>query len=258
MILVLAGTAEGREMVAGLCARGYQVAAATLTAYGAELAGAAGAAANINGPLSEDGLSALLQGSHFTALVDCTHPFAANITEMAKQVCARHGLPYYRCARPAAELPVSPLIKRVDGWAGAVNAVASPVFNNIFLAIGTRHLPEFVHSPDLQGKRLIARVLSETDSIAFCRSLGLTPRDIIALQGPCGRELNAALYRYYKADIVVTKDSGTAGGMEEKVSAALELGLPVIVINRPREEAGMSKAEILAALKKTMGTVLIV
>lgn len=250
MILVLAGTTEGREMVAELCARGYQVTAATLTAYGAELAGAAGAVASfLNGPLSEDGLSALLRNRQFTALVDCTHPFAVNITKMAKQVCARYGLPYYRYARPAAELPVSPLIIRVEGWAEAVNAVAAPEFNNIFLAIGTRYLADFVRSPDLQGKRLIARVLPETDSITRCRSLGLPPRDIVALQGPCGRELNAALYNYYKADVVVTKDSGTAGGVEEKVSAALELDLPVIAVRRPQEDAGMSKAEILTALQ---------
>ncbi|MDF9408849.1 precorrin-6A reductase [Pelotomaculum isophthalicicum JI] len=249
MILVLAGTTEGREMVADLCARGYQVTTATLTAYGAELAGAAGVVANLSGPLSEDGLSNLLQGRRFTALVDCTHPFATNITKMAKQLCARHSLPYYRYARPSVELPINPLIKSVKGWTEAVNAVTAPGFNNIFLTIGTRHLPEFVRSPGLQGKRLIARVLPETDSIACCRSLGLPPRDIVAVQGPCGRELNAALYSYYKADVVVTKDSGTVGGALEKVFAALELDLPVIVVRRPQEEDGMSKAEILAAIQ---------
>jgi len=249
MILVLAGTTEGREMVAELSARGCQVTAAALTAYGAELSRAAGAVVNLNGPLTEDGLSALLRNRQFTALVDCTHPFAANITRIAKQVCARHGLPYYRCARPAAELPGSPLVKSVESWAEAVNAAAGPGFDIIFLTIGTRHLPEFIHSPGLRGKRFVARVLPDPDSIAFCRSLGLPPRDIVALQGPCGKELNAALFSHYKADAVVTKDSGTAGGVEEKVSAALELNLPVIVVRRPWEDAGMSKAEILAAIQ---------
>ncbi|MHB1042645.1 MAG: precorrin-6A reductase [Eubacteriales bacterium] len=249
MILVLAGTTEGREMIAALSALGRRVTAAALTSYGAEIARSAGAGEVLCGGLAEDSLCALLQSRKFKAVVDCTHPFAVTVTETARQACARHGVPYYRCSRPAAELPAHPLVKKVGDWEEAAGAVAALECRNIFLAIGTRRLDLFVNSPLLRQKRLIARVLPEVGSLAACRSLGLPPRDIVAIQGPCGRELNLALYRHCGAEAVVTKEDGTAGGLEDKVSAALELGLPVIIVSRPREDNGMSKEEILAALR---------
>lgn len=249
MILVLAGTTEGREMIGALSDLGQRVTASALTSYGAELARSAGAAEVLCGALAEDGLSTLLEGRNFIAVVDCTHPFAVDVTEMARQTCACHGVPYYRYSRPAAELPAHPLVKQVREWEEAVGALAALECRNVFLAIGTRRLTLFTGSPLLRQKRLVARVLPEAGSIAACRSLGLMPRDIVALQGPCGRELNLALYRHYQAEVVVTKEDGTAGGLEEKVSAALELDIPVIVVSRPREENGMSRDEILAALQ---------
>ncbi|MDN5347352.1 MAG: precorrin-6A/cobalt-precorrin-6A reductase [Clostridia bacterium] len=248
MILVLAGTSEGREMIAALREQGWQVVATALTPYGAELARAAGAMESLCGPLSEGDLLSLLQNRPFAAVVDCTHPFATAVTDMSKRVCAKLGISYYRYSRPAAKLPVHPLVKPVKDWEEAVGVVASLGGRTIFLTIGTRHLATFVHSPRLQGKRLVVRVLPEVDSLAHCRTLGLLPRDIVALQGPCSRELNLALYRQYGAEIVVTKEDGAAGGLEEKVAAALELSLPVVVVGRPPEEGGMSKEEILAAL----------
>ena len=248
MILVLAGTSEGREMIAALSARGRQVTATALTPYGAELARAAGAAESISGPLAEDGLSVLLESRPFAAVVDCTHPFAAGVTGMARRVCRRLGVPYYRYSRPPAELPSHPLVRPVRDWEEAVNAVAALDCEVIFLAIGTRRLSDFIRSPFLRHKRLVARVLPEVDSLALCRSLGLLPRDIVAVQGPCSHELNLALYRHCGAGAVVTKEDGTAGGLEAKISAALALEIPVVVVMRPPEEPGLSLDEILAAL----------
>lgn len=248
MILVLAGTTEGREMIATLRARGYAVTAVAVSAYGAALADAAGATLSLTGPFTADDLSALLQARPFAALVDCTHPFATNITALARQVCARQGVPYYRCRRPELRLAAHPLIHQVQNWSEAVAALATQQWKRVFLTIGTRHLADFVRAPSLQGRHWIARVLSEPNSLAHCNSLGLAPADVVALQGPCSEELNLALYRYYRADVIVTKDSGQNGGLAEKISAALQLSLPVLVIRRPHERDGLSQAEILAAL----------
>ena len=67
-------------------------------------------------------------------------------------------------------------------------------------------------------------------------SLGLTPKNIIALQGPFSTELNIALYKQYRADVIVTKNSGEIGGTDTKLEAAMALGLPVVMVDRPRIE----------------------
>ena len=39
---------------------------------------------------------------------------------------------------------------------------------------------------------------------------------------------------YYGAQLVLTKESGDIGGFKEKIEAALELEIPVIVLARPQ------------------------
>ena len=49
-------------------------------------------------------------------------------------------------------------------------------------------------------------------------------------------DLNVAMMKAVHAKWMVTKESGKAGGFEEKVSAAEKAGVGLIVIGRPVEE----------------------
>lgn len=53
------------------------------------------------------------------------------------------------------------------------------------------------------------------------------------MQGPFSRELNHALFRHFETTLMVTKDSGEAGGVDEKIEAAWDLGIEVVMIERP-------------------------
>jgi precorrin-6A/cobalt-precorrin-6A reductase len=72
------------------------------------------------------------------------------------------------------------------------------------------------------------------------------------MQGPFSLELNRALFKQYGAEVVVTKNSGVVGGTDTKIAAALELALPVVVINRPREQEGAitTREELLEKIRK--------
>ena len=59
---------------------------------------------------------------------------------------------------------------------------------------------------------------------------------IIAMQGPFSRALNAALYDQLHIRVMVSKDSGQPGGVADKVLPALERGIDVIMIERPKED----------------------
>ena len=74
--------------------------------------------------------------------------------------------------------------------------------------------------------------MPDPDALAGRLALGLQPADLIAMQGPFSYELNAALLRQYRASVLVTKESGPAGGTDHKVKAAVDLGLPVVLIER--------------------------
>ena len=61
----------------------------------------------------------------------------------------------------------------------------------------------------------------------------MLPGHVIAMQGPFTAALNAALYDMLDIRAMVSKDSGAAGGVPEKVLPALERGIHVIMIARP-------------------------
>jgi len=252
VILVLAGTADAREVIGSLRAAGYRVAASTVTGYGARLARAAGAARVHEGPMAGKDLIGYINEEGIRAVVDATHPFATTITAAARQVCRDLSLPYFRYRRPEVQLPAHPEVLLAASYEEA--ALLAARGEVIFLTTGSRHLERFTTAPALAGKRIVARVLPEETSLVRCRALGLLPGDIVAIQGPCSYELNQALYRQFDAAVVVTKDSGTTGGVMAKIQAALDLGLTVVVLRRPPEPDSLTLAEIMLALSEKLFT----
>ena len=65
------------------------------------------------------------------------------------------------------------------------------------------------------------------------RSLGVEQKNIVAMQGPFSKELNKALYNQYGVTLMITKESGKVGSVDEKLEAALECGIETIMIARP-------------------------
>jgi precorrin-6A/cobalt-precorrin-6A reductase len=98
------------------------------------------------------------------------------------------------------------------------------------------------------------RILPLPDHVRRCVEAGVRPGNIVAMQGPFSKEFNAALLRELKIDTLVTKDSGEIGGALEKVEAAIENNVKVIVIQRPQMEYPLlckTFEEVKSALAKS-------
>ena len=52
------------------------------------------------------------------------------------------------------------------------------------------------------------------------------------MKGPFTQEMNESTYKQYDIDLVITKESGIAGGFLEKVNACKKLNIPVVIIKR--------------------------
>ena len=87
----------------------------------------------------------------------------------------------------------------------------------------------------VEPDRLWVRVLPTHEALSLCREAGVESAHVIAMQGPFTRDLNAAMYDMLDIRVMVTKDSGKQGGVEEKVIPALERDIHVILIDRPGE-----------------------
>lgn len=232
VILVLAGTSDAGEIISELATRGLEVLASALTPYGAELARKAGAGQILTGPLDAAGMEKVLARYPVRLLVDATHPFATGASAAAHVAACRRGVPYLRWERPQ-ENATGPGIYRAATWEEAAREAFS-LGKVVFLTVGTRHLAPFAaEAARAPGRRLVARVLPVADSLTTCQRFGLPPSQIVAMQGPFSRELNRALFRFYQAEVVVTKESGPQGGVEAKIAAAGDLHLPLVLVERP-------------------------
>ncbi|WP_299955327.1 cobalt-precorrin-6A reductase [uncultured Modestobacter sp.] len=242
-VLVLGGTGEARRLAAALVDRDVDV-----------LSSLAGRVADPVLPVGEvriggfggaDGLATWLAEHRPGAVVDATHPFAARITASAAVAAAAHGTPLLRLQRPGWTPQPGDTWRHVDSLAAAAQAVAG--HRSVFLTTGRQGVGAFAA---LAGRVLVRSVDPPDEPLPAGATLLLD-------RGPFSVADELALMREHEVDVVVTKDSG--GHLTEaKLTAARELGLPVVLVRRPPLPAGVSTVatveEALAWLDERLRT----
>ncbi|MGN1116965.1 MAG: precorrin-6A/cobalt-precorrin-6A reductase, partial [Candidatus Ornithomonoglobus sp.] len=112
----------------------------------------------------------------------------------------------------------------------------------VFVSTGSKELPVF----EVIGSRVRARVLDTNAVHEKCRDLKI--RSVLYKMPPFSYEDNIADFNGCR--YLVTKDSGKAGGIEEKLRAAKALGMEVIMIRRPDEgREGYTLEELIDKLQ---------
>ncbi|SHE36854.1 precorrin-6A/cobalt-precorrin-6A reductase [Thermoanaerobacter uzonensis DSM 18761] len=225
MILVLAGTKDGREIAERLKFKGFEVIASTVTDYGASLF-SEGIKVH-KGAMDELSLVNFIYKNNIDIVVDATHPFAKDVSINAINACNKTGIKYIRHERESLYYYNAIVVKSFEEAAEECKK-----YDSIFLTVGSKNLEKFRGLWEI-GKKVTARVLPLSNVIKKCEDLGLKPKDIIAMEGPFTKELNYQMFKERNAEVVVTKDSGIVGGVLEKFEAAKMLGIPVILIKRP-------------------------
>lgn len=232
MIFLAAGTQDAREIALLLLEKGYEVTASVVSEYGKILLQEQKNLTVIEKMLDEKLLRECLQNSKVNIFIDASHPYAVNISKTAMQVCEELGIVYIRYERPITALPQYDKLYKVESFEAAA-VKAFELGDNVFLTTGSRHLREFTDCRK-ENQRLTARVLPALESVQACINEKISLKDIIAMQGPFSHALNKAMYAQTKAQVVVMKNSGKLGGTDTKITAAIEAGLALIVIDRPQ------------------------
>ncbi len=230
-VLVLGGTGEARDLAARLVGRGDAVVSS--------LAGRVGAPALPVGEVRTggfggvDGLADHIVGERYEAVVDATHPFAAQITRNAVAACARIGVPLVRLQRPGwSQHPLA----RGFTWVHDVEAArvaAEQLGVRPFLTTGRQQLDSFAAWDD---RYVLARVVDPPDwdvPVSW---------ELLRARGPYSYAAERDLIASRAVDVLLTKDSGGAL-TEAKLAAAHDLGVPVVVVRRPPVPEGLPVVE---------------
>lgn len=231
----MSGTKEGTQIISLLAERGYNVTAVTATSYGTKMARGIPGIEVVEGSMTKESLIDLCSRRKIKIIIDATHPFPGDLSNLAKEYCLTQNFPYIRFLREETDLPDSDLIHLVYSWEEAASKSAH-LGDTIFLTTGSNNLEVFLNNQLLTGRRIVVRVLPDYKIVKKCQDLGLIPKNIIAMQGPFSKEMNRQQYKMYNASVIVMKDSGKAGGTDTKISAALSLGIPVVVIKRNKQK----------------------
>ncbi|MBO0350220.1 cobalt-precorrin-6A reductase [Phormidium pseudopriestleyi FRX01] len=190
------------------------------------------------GQLDADSLPDFLTFHQVVAILDASHPFATTISQLAIDTALKHDLPYLRYERKSVDsshfannqarnpdrlvrLPSFEALIQGDYLAG----------ERVFLTTGYRTLHLF--QPWQKRSHLYARVLPAVASLEAALAAGFTPDRIIGIRPPISLELERALWQHWQITLVVSKASGTPGGEPIKRQLATELGVKLILIDRP-------------------------
>jgi precorrin-6A/cobalt-precorrin-6A reductase len=220
--MVLGGTAEARALAEALAARDG---VAVLTS----LAGAVlrpvlpAGEVRVGGFGGVEGLAASLRTWQPDVLVDATHPFAATMTAHAVSAAALTSTPLLVLRRP----PWTPspgdrwtMASDIAATAGLVRALPPGC---VFLTTGRRDLGAFAEDSD--HDYLVRSVDPPTGP--------RPPRTrLLHDRGPYTVEGELDILRVHHVDTLVTRNSG--GDLTSaKLTAARQLGLPAVLIDRP-------------------------
>lgn len=255
-IVVFAGTTEGRKLSEALAAARIEHTVCVATEYGEDVCHPHPLVHIHRGRMNREEIGSFLREGRFTLVIDATHPFAGEITRNVKaavEACCQEeqSVSYLRLKRDEVERQKQGIayFETNEDCAAALKDIKG----NILLTTGSKELSVYCQNEEVRS-RLYVRVLPNVESLVLCTEQGIRGKQILAMQGPFTAEMNEAVIRQYHISCVVTKESGASGGYPEKIAAAARTGAAVFVIGCPKEDEGVSFAEICRKLEILYGT----
>ncbi|WP_412562827.1 cobalt-precorrin-6A reductase [Thalassobius sp. MITS945101] len=234
-VLLLAGTGEARKVAEGLD-RAYVPAIASLAGV-TEAPKPLPVPTRVGGFGGEAAFRDYLIGKDIKAVLDVTHPFAAQISTRAARVAAALSLPYCQLLRPAWQPEAGDFWTAVPDAAAACARIAPGA--KVFLATGRKSLPDFMA---LSQCDVTLRVV-DPQAEAFPMPLGR----FVTGRPPFTVAEEKALFEELGIDTLVVKNAGGTAG-KAKLVAARDLGIRVIMIDRPVQPDALQVTTVEAAV----------
>lgn len=185
------------------------------------------------------GLVDYINVKNVTHVIDATHPFASGMSWNAARACAETGTPLLALTRPAWARQDGDIWRVVADMDGAVAALAGPS-RRVMLAIGRMHLEAFSSQPQ---HHYLLRLIDAPET-----PVPLPDTEIVIAQGPFTYADDLALMQRHGIEVVVSKNAGGSAA-RAKIDAARDLGLQVIMIDRPALPKRRETGDIDAVLR---------
>ncbi len=159
-------------------------------------------------------------------IIDAAHPFASLLHATVAGVSEQLDLPVIRLERRYP--PRDESLVWCDSFDDAINYLELHGINNLLALSGVQTIVKLQRYWEKHPCHF--RVLDREDSRETARRAGFPVENLLFWHE--GQD-ELALFRQLRPGAILTKESGESGYYEEKITAARQLGIPVIVIRRP-------------------------
>lgn len=234
-ILLLGGTKDSTELIKHL-KRNYDtyILTTTTTEYGSKLALEAGSDDTISRRILKDEFIEIINNSDFDLLIDATHPFAEHITQTSASLSKICEIEYIRFERPPLnfkDIDTSHIIY-AKSFEDAGEIISKQMHEgNVLHFAGANTMEDILKN--VSKDRFYPRILKVPKSVEKCEKLGIENDHIIPMNGAASLKENIDLIEKYDASVMITKESGEIGGVIEKIEAANQKNISLIMIKRP-------------------------
>ena len=219
-VLILGGTTEGYALARRLVDLGGRRVVSSLAGRTANPKMPAGEV-RIGGFGGIPGLSAYVRDHGIDAVIDATHPFASRMGWNAAEACQDR--PLLRLERPAWQPTDGDRWSAVSSWDQAAAAVGRTA-KRVLMTIGRQELSGFA---GLDDQWFLIRSVDRPDPMPpFAQA------QVLLARGPFDLEDERRLLADNRIDTMVCKNSGGTA-TDAKLEAARELGVAVVILDRP-------------------------
>lgn len=159
-------------------------------------------------------------------IIDAAHPFASLLHSTVGAVSEQLDIPVIRLERRYP--PRDESLVWCDSFDDAIDYLESHEINHLLALSGVQTIGKLRRYWEKHACHF--RVLDREDSRTLAKQTGFPEKNLLFWHK--GQD-ELALFRQLHPGAILTKESGESGYYEEKVTAARQLGIPVIVIRRP-------------------------
>ncbi|MBS9768637.1 MAG: cobalt-precorrin-5B (C(1))-methyltransferase [Flavobacteriaceae bacterium] len=223
MIVIFGGTTEGRK-VAKVCDQ-----AGSPFFYATKGSLQKMDIANgklVTGGMDKDEMVAFCKENAIKLIIDSAHPFAENLHQNIADASAELDLPVIRYERNYAKRSKNAMW--FDSYAEMTDFLLRNNYNNILALTGVNTLEKL--KPLWTERFCWFRILDREESRNIAKKVEFPEEQLLFYKGSDDEE---ALFEDLNPQAILTKESGESGGFMQKLTAARELKIPLLVVKRP-------------------------
>jgi precorrin-6x reductase len=242
MILLLGGTTEAKLVANALDEAGINYIYSSRTEIAFE-----GKGQYRYGSLDKEGLKEFCASHQISFIIDACHPFA---TELHATVASLSGLlPLIRFEREFSGQVVNPLVKYINDYTEALAVIKANGYQSMLVLTGVQSIPHL--RSYWQAHTCWFRILNREYSIDFAARYHFPAQNLL-FGLPQEKEAEIQLFNKLNPEVILTKESGLNGKLDEKIQAALTCNIPIFIIKKPELSASFKIAHNLKDLLNTI------